>query len=202
MRLAVMGGTFNPIHLGHLISAAEVADQVGFDQVLFMPSAKPPHKSSAGLAAAKHRHEMVRLATDKNELFEASRLEIDRPGPSYARDTIRTLYSLYGDTTEVFWIIGADMLIDFHIWKHSEQLLQMCQFVATTRPSYDLRDVAPKWLEHVRLVTIPEIAISSTEIRRRVLEGRSIRYLVPDTVFDYIHRHRLYYVDEEHGVAQ
>ncbi len=192
MKIAVMGGTFNPIHHGHLVSAEEVCDQIGFDKVLFIPSAQPPHKSPSDLVPAKHRDAMVNLAIQDNPRFEASRIEIDRGGPSYAIDTVQTLYAIYGKDTRISWIIGADMLIEFQIWKDFSELLDLCQFIATTRPRYDLGAVSPELLARVQLVEITDVGISSTEIRKRIRQNRSIRYLVPDRVLRYIQEHQLY----------
>lgn len=135
---------------------------------------------------------MVTLAIGDNQRFQASRIEIDRPGPSYAVDTISRLYKLHGVDTELFWIIGADMLVDFHVWKDSNRILDMCRFIATTRPGYDRGDAPPDVVDRVQLTQISDIGISSTEIRERLREGRSVRYLVPEPVFAYIHEHQLY----------
>ena len=117
MKIAIMGGTFNPIHHGHLLCAEQVRDGLGYDKILFVPSARPPHKSQPDMVSAEHRYQMVLLATTNNQNFEVSRIELDREGPSYTIQTIRTLRNNYGTSTDLAWIIGADSLIEYKIWK-------------------------------------------------------------------------------------
>ena len=192
MKIAIMGGTFNPIHYGHLISAEEVCDGLGFDLVIFVPSARPPHKDNRDIIDPQHRYMMTVLATEDNPHFQVSRIELDRTGPSYAIETIRQFQANYGDNAEIAWIIGADSLIEFTIWKDFDKLLDICRFIATTRPNYDLSKTPANVYERVELFEITAVDISATEIRQRIREGRTIKYLVPKKVEEYIYQHNLY----------
>ncbi|MBM3241895.1 nicotinate-nucleotide adenylyltransferase [Candidatus Poribacteria bacterium] len=192
MKIAIMGGTFNPIHYGHLISAEEVYDGLGFDFVVFVPSARPPHKDNRDIIDPHHRYMMTVLATEDNPHFRVSRIELDRTGPSYAIETIRQFQANYGGKAEIAWIIGADSLIEFTIWKDFDKLLDTCRFIATTRPNYDLSKAPANVYNRVELFEITAVDISATEIRRRVREGRTIKYLVPQKVEEYIYQHSLY----------
>lgn len=191
MKIAVMGGTFDPIHYGHLVSAEEVRDCKNFDQILFIPSARPPHKERPNISEPEHRYKMTVLATEDNPYFQVSRIEIDRKGDSYAIDTVKELKEKY-NLSQIWWIIGADSLIEFHIWKCHEKLLEICNFIATTRPNYSLDDVPDDLIDKVDLFEITDIAISSTQIRKRIRKNRSIKYLVPKKVEEYIYKNNLY----------
>lgn len=192
MKIAIMGGTFNPIHYAHLLSAEQVRDGLGYDKILFIPSARPPHKEPRDIIAPEHRYQMTLLATADNSHFEVSRIELDRVGPSYAIQTVKELQAVYGKECKLAWIIGADSLIDFQIWKDFDELLDICHFIATTRPNYCLDKVPPELRNRVQLFSITGVDISATEIRERIRKGRSIRYLVPKAVMEYIERHQLY----------
>ena len=192
MKIAIMGGTFNPIHYGHLISAEEVYDGLGFDFVVFVPSARPPHKDNRDIIDPHHRYMMTVLATENNPHFRVSRIELDRTGPSYAIETIRQFQVTYGSNAEIAWIIGADSLIEFTIWKDFDKLLDTCRFIATTRPNYDLSKAPANIYNRVELFKITAVDISATEIRRRIRDGRTIKYLVPKKVEEYIYQHSLY----------
>ena len=192
MKIAIMGGTFNPIHNAHLLSAEQVHDGLGYDKILFIPSARPPHKEPLDIIDPEHRYQMTRLAIEDNPDFEVSRIELDRNGASYAIQTIKELQSIYGNGCELAWIIGADSLIEFTIWKDFDELLETCHFIATTRPNYCIDKAIPNIHNRVQVYSITGFNISASEIRERVREGRSIRYLVPDAVEDYIHQHELY----------
>ena len=192
MKIAIMGGTFNPIHYAHLLSAEQVRDGLGYDKILFIPSARPPHKDLRDIIAPEHRYQMTLLATADNSHFEVSRIELERVGPSYAIQTVKELQAVYGKECTLAWIIGADSLIDFHIWKDFDELLDICHFIATTRPNYCLDKVPPELRNRVQLFSITGVDISATEIRERIRKGRSIRYLVPKAVMEYIQRHQLY----------
>ena len=187
-----MGGTFNPIHYGHLISAEEVYDGLGFDLVVFVPSARPPHKDNRDIIEPEHRYKMTLLATEDNPHFRVSRIELERKGPSYAIETIRQFQINYGEEAEIAWIIGADSLIEFTIWKDFDKLLDICRFIATTRPNYDLSKAPADVCKRVELFEITSVDISATEIRNRIREGRTIKYLVPQKVEEYIYQHNLY----------
>ena len=187
-----MGGTFNPIHYAHLLSAEEVRDGLGYDKILFIPSARPPHKDSRDIIDPEHRYQMTLLATSDNADFEVSRIELDRVGPSFAIQTIKELQAFYGEECDLAFIIGADSLIDFKIWKDYDEILNICRFIATTRPNYCLDKVPSDLRDRVQYFSITGVDISATQIRERIRSGRSIRYLVPVPVYEYIERHRLY----------
>lgn len=193
MKLAIMGGTFNPPHLGHLICAEEVNDHFKFDKVMFIPCARPPHKRGSEVLDAQHRYDMTILATQDNPLFEVSRIELDRPGRSYSIETVRQLREIYGQDTEIHWIVGADSILEMFIWKDVDELLTLCKFIAINRPGYDLSQTDPRFMKRVQLFKVTNVDISATEIRRRVRQGKSIKYLTPPAVENYIHENGLYY---------
>lgn len=192
MKLAIMGGTFNPIHHAHLLSAEQVRDGLGYDRILFVPSARPPHKDSRDIIHPEHRYQMTLLATGDNPYFEVSRIELDRVGPSYAIQTVKELQASYGKDCELAWVIGADSLIEFKIWKDFDELLDICHFIATTRPNYSFDKVPFDIRSRVQIFPVTEMGISATEIRERLRSGHSIRYIVPKAVMEYIERHQLY----------
>ncbi|HEX4840545.1 MAG TPA: nicotinate-nucleotide adenylyltransferase [bacterium] len=199
-RVGVMGGTFDPIHYGHLVTAEEARVHFELSQVLFVPNRYPPHKDLDGVSAPEHRYHMTLLATATNPDFAVSRLEVDRPGPSYSIDTIRELRQVY-QADALFYITGADAILQVvrGAWEGSAELLTLCQFIAASRPGFpidvhDLRrfNVTGQQLSNIHVIEIPALAISSTDIRRRVTAGLPIRYLVPEPVETYIHKHGLY----------
>jgi len=192
MKIAIMGGTFNPIHNAHLISAEQVQDQLSYDRVLFIPSARPPHKGLHDIIDSEHRYEITQIAVADNPHFEVLRIELDRKGQSYAIQTIKELQKLYGSNCELAWIIGADSLIEFKIWKDWDEILNICHFIATTRSGYPLSKVPYDIINRVEILQIPEIEISATDIRNRIRSKNSIRYLVPPKVAEYITRHKLF----------
>lgn len=199
MRIGVMGGTFDPIHLGHLVTAEAVRYHFGLQQVVFVPTGRPPHKEGLEVSSAEHRYIMTFLAVVSNPAFSISRVEIDRPGYSYTLDTMLALREVYGADSELFFITGADVMRDITTWHRSEALLSLCHFVAASRPGYTLRDyMAQTDLErfrrngHIHLIEVPAMAISSTDLRRRVRMREPIRYLVPEAVENYIHEQELY----------
>ena len=192
-RIAVMGGTFNPIHYAHLISAEQVRTGLGYDRILFIPSARPPHKvADVDIIEPEHRYQMVLSAIAENPHFEVSRSELERAGPSYTIETLKALKKRYGETTELAWIIGADSLIEYKVWRDFDEVLAQCVMIATTRPSYDLNRVPLEIRKRVTTFPITGVDISATVIRERIRKGLSIRYLVPEDVQAYIHRYRLY----------
>ena len=192
MKLAIMGGTFNPPHLGHLICAEEVYDHFKFDKVTFVPSARPPHKDNSEILDAQHRYTMTLLATRDNPHFEVSRIELDRPGQSYSIETVREFKRKYGRDTEIYWIAGADSVLEMFSWKDVDVLLSICKFVAINRPGYDLSQADERFLKKVQLFRVTDVDISASEIRRRVRQGKSIKYLVPPDVESYIYENGLY----------
>ena len=192
-RIAVMGGTFNPIHYAHLISAEQVRTGLDYDKILFIPSARPPHKvADVDIIEPEHRYQMVHSAIAENPHFEVSRIELERAGPSYTIETLKTLKKRYGETTELAWIIGADSLIEYKVWRDFDEVLAQCVMIATTRPSYDLNRVPLEIRKRVTTFPITGVDISATVIRERIRKGLSIRYLVPEDVQAYIHRYQLY----------
>ncbi len=195
-----MGGTFDPIHYGHLVTAEEARVQFGLSQVLFVPNRYPPHKDLNEVTDPEHRFRMTLLATMTNEQFAVSRVEIDRPGPSFTIDTIETLRETH-EASNLFYITGADAILQVvrGEWERSAELLSLCQFIAASRPGFPLNaeemrrsNATRRRLDNVHVMEIPALAISSTDIRKRVTAGRPIRYLVPDPVESYIAKHGLY----------
>jgi nicotinate-nucleotide adenylyltransferase len=198
-RVGIMGGTFDPVHYGHLVTAEGARFEYGLDQVLFLPSGKPPHKTNKQVSEAEHRYMMTVLATLTNPHFEVSRLDIDREGVSYTIDSLRILREKFGPQTELFFITGADAIFEITDWKDSEEYLTIAHFIAAARPGFCLEELpqtTQNWVgEHgdrFHVLRVPAMAISSTEIRERVRKGTSIRYLVPEQVEHYIRRHGLY----------
>ncbi|HEY5113884.1 MAG TPA: nicotinate-nucleotide adenylyltransferase [Nakamurella sp.] len=190
-RIGVMGGTFDPIHHGHLVAASEVADRFSLDEVIFVPTGQPYQKS--GESPAEHRYLMAVIATAANPRFTVSRVDIDRPGPTYTRDTLTDLRRT-DPSAEWFFITGADALAAIMEWKDVEQLFDLAHFIGVTRPGYHLKDPQlPNGA--VTLVEVPALAISSTDCRDRVRSGAPVWYLVPDGVVQYIAKHLLYQGD-------
>jgi nicotinate-nucleotide adenylyltransferase len=193
-QIGIMGGTFDPIHHGHLIAAEEARWQFGLDQVVFIPTGRPWQKP-VGVTPAEDRHQMTVIATASNPAFTVSRLEIDSPGPTYTVDTLRRLRAELDEGTRLFFIIGADVMLQLPTWKDPEQVLAQAEFIAATRPDSDLEglvDRIPGAAARVHPMVIPALAISSSDLRARVARGAPIRYLVPDGVARYIEQHGLY----------
>jgi nicotinate-nucleotide adenylyltransferase len=192
-RLGVMGGTFDPIHHGHLVAASEVQAWFGLDEVIFVPTGQPYHKASRSVSPAEHRYLMTVVATASNPRFTVSRVDLDRDGPTYTIDTLTDLAKVHPDA-DLFFITGADALTDILGWRSSEELFALAHFVGCTRPGYSMErstlEAMPR--ERVTLVEIPALAISSTECRERTKRGEPVWYLVPDGVVQYISKHRLY----------
>lgn len=197
--LAIMGGTFDPIHYGHLVTAETVRGQYNFDRIIFIPSGSPPHKKNSHMAQSEHRHTMVQLATITNPYFEVSRMEIDRGGYTYTIDTIKELKSWLGRDLKICFITGADAILEILAWKNASELLSLCSFIAVTRPGYDRKALDDKVDElkktfnsDIITMDVPAFAISSTDIRNKAASNRSIKYLVPENVEEYIMKNRLY----------
>ena len=198
MKIGVLGGTFDPIHRGHLAIAESARAKLSLAEVYFVPAARTPMKEDGSILAAEHRVRMVRLAIADYPYFKLSMIEIDRPGPSYTVDTIAELRDNLGVENELFFIIGWDSLIQFPRWRQPERIIQICHLVAVPRPGYSLPDVGP--LEAAipglsqRLIILdePKIDISATEIRQRAKSGESISHLVPEAVEGYIKENKLY----------
>jgi nicotinate-nucleotide adenylyltransferase len=186
-----MGGTFDPIHNGHLVAASEVALRFNLDEVVFVPTGQPWQKPDAKVSPAEDRYLMTVIATASNPRFTVSRADIDRPGPTYTIDTLRELRDLYGPDAQLYFITGADALEKILSWKDVPEMFGLADFVGVTRPGFTLSD------EHlpadtVRLVQVPAMAISSTDCRSRVAAGKPVWYLVPDGVVQYIAKRQLY----------
>lgn len=196
MRIGVMGGSFDPIHLGHLSAASEVAHRFDLDRVIFVPTGESYHKAGPSMSPSEIRWEMVVAATADDPRFEVSRVDIDRPGPTFTIDTLRDLQEGYShehqnESAEWFFITGADALEQILTWRDPEQILQRVHLIGVTRPGHRLADPGLP-TGAVTLVEIPALAISSTDIRDRVRRGEPIRYLVPDAVERLIAEHHLY----------
>lgn len=189
-RVGIMGGTFDPIHHGHLVAASEVESLFGLDEVIFVPTGEPWQKSERQVSPAEHRYLMSVIATASNPRFWVSRVDIDRAGPTYTIDTIRDI-SAQRPGAELYFITGADALAQILSWKDAEDALRLAKFIGVTRPGYVLTDEhLPR--DSVTLLDVPAMAISSSDCRDRVVAGRPVWYLVPDGVVQYISKHRLY----------
>ncbi|MHB9861760.1 nicotinate-nucleotide adenylyltransferase [Streptomyces sp. YIM S03343] len=189
-RLGVMGGTFDPIHHGHLVAASEVAAQFRLDEVVFVPTGHPWQKSHRTVSPAEDRYLMTVIATAENPQFSVSRIDIDRGGPTYTVDTLRDLHAL-NPGTDLFFITGADALAQLLTWRDTEELFSLAHFVGVTRPGHHLTNPGlPE--DRVSFVEVPALAISSTDCRERVEKGDPIWYMVPDGVVRYIHKRELY----------
>jgi nicotinate-nucleotide adenylyltransferase len=185
-----MGGTFDPIHHGHLVAASEVQSRFDLDEVIFVPTGQPWQKGHREVSAAEDRYLMTVIATASNPRFSVSRVDIDRGGPTYTIDTLSDLHAGYPDA-ELFFITGADALEQIVSWHRVDELFSLAHFVGVTRPGYHLNDHhLPRGA--VSLVEVPAMAISSTDCRTRVATGRPVWYLVPDGVVQYISKRHLY----------
>jgi nicotinate-nucleotide adenylyltransferase len=191
MRVGIMGGTFDPIHHGHLVAASEVADRFGLDQVVFVPTGDPWQKTGSVVSSPEDRYLMTVIATASNPRFTVSRVDVDRDGPTYTVDTLRDLRDMYGAAAELFFITGADALNKILSWKDAQDLFDLAHFVGVTRPGFEL-DASHLPEDSVSLVQVPAMAISSTDCRRRVEDGKPVWYLVPDGVVQYIAKRGLY----------
>jgi nicotinate-nucleotide adenylyltransferase len=191
-RLGIMGGTFDPIHHGHLVAASEVGHFFDLDEVIFVPTGQPWQKNGRKVSPAEDRYLMTVIATASNPRFSVSRVDIDRPGETYTIDTLRDLRAQRGPDAEFYFITGADALAMMISWRDADELFKMAQFVGCTRPGHRLTNTdLPS--ENVSLVEVPALAISSTECRERVRADQPIWYLVPDGVVQYISKRRLYH---------
>jgi nicotinate-nucleotide adenylyltransferase len=188
-----MGGTFDPIHHGHLVAASEVQSWFGLDEVVFVPTGQPWQKSSREVTSPEHRYLMTVVATASNPRFTVSRVDIDRDGPTYTIDTLRDL-TVAMPETDLFFITGADALAEIFTWRNAPDLWALAHFVGCTRPGYEmdtsiLEGIPP---ERVTILEIPALTISSTDCRNRTAAGEPVWYLVPDGVVQYIAKHNLY----------
>ena len=197
MRLGIMGGTFDPIHFGHLVTAEEALVQFNLDRVLFMPTGHPVLKKDERITPAEDRYLMTVVATATNPDFDVSRLEVDRPGLTFTVDTLLALHDEYGPATELFFITGADAVWEIVGWKDAEKVAGLATFIAATRPGYDLAAArnaheAQATGFRIEYIAVPALAISSTDLRARISQRRAIRYLTPESVVAYIQKRGLY----------
>jgi len=201
MKIGIFGGTFNPIHIGHLTIAEHACDELGLNRLLIVPAAIPPHKQGEKIVDAGHRFEMVKLATRENPKFEVSDIELKRQGVSYSVETLRIIQAKVKVLAEYDFIVGSDMVGELDTWKEIDNLIEMCTFVVAVRPGFKKKNwkqmgvnlpesIRDKVLQHT--LENPMVEVSSTDIRRRVREGRSIRHMVPKAVEEYIIRQGLY----------
>lgn len=201
-RYGIMGGTFDPIHIGHLVTAEAARHEFDLQRVFFVPSGNPPHKQGQHVTSGEHRYLMTLLATTANPAFYLSRVEIDRVGYSYTYDTVQFFLHEYAPC-ELYFITGADAIREITNWHRHEELLQICHFVAATRPGFRLDDhlnlehFSNGEMQQIHHLEVPSLAISSTDVRQRVRTGRPIKYLVPEGVEHYIHKYRLYAGERE-----
>lgn len=197
-RLGIMGGTFDPIHVGHLACAEQVRDVFDLDGVVFMPAGDPWMKRGRAVSDAEERFAMVKAAVSDNPRFDASRLEIDRAGATYTVDTLRALRAHYPDNVELYFISGADAVQHILEWREAAELSRLARLVAVTRPGYEIDDARRRYMRthaairDVSVIEVTALAVSSTDLREKVRSGRSVRYLVPPVVADYIETHGLY----------
>jgi nicotinate-nucleotide adenylyltransferase len=188
--VGIMGGSFDPIHMGHLVTAEQARADLGLDEVVFIPSGAQPQKSHA--TPPELRYLMTVLATAANPAFSVSRLEIDRPGPTYTVDTLRSVRERRPDD-RLYFITGADAILNILTWKDATECLELAEFVAATRPGYDLGRLESEGLRrHVRILDVPALAISSSDVRARFGAGRPVRYLIPLEVEQFARKYRLY----------
>ena len=215
MRIGILGGTFDPVHIGHLVLAEEALSKLKLDQIWFIPTGKPWLKESLEITDGFNRLEMVKIATKSNPRFVASSIEIDRSGPTYTIDTLRYLKDKLGTETSIYFILGLDTLANFHRWNQPEEILDLCEFVVSNRPGFGNTKILDEQLERFEsigsittLLNIPMLDISGTNLREMIRQGLSIKYRVPDGVEEYIYFNGLYGADEQqapvthHSVVQ
>jgi nicotinate-nucleotide adenylyltransferase len=195
-RIGILGGTFDPPHIGHLILAQHALDAIGFSQLLFVPAADPPHKQQEAKSPVEHRLAMLEWAIADNPYFAISRVDIDRPGPHYSVDMVRLLQADY-PLAELYFIMGGDSLRDLPKWHQPQEFIRLCKIAVMRRPQNTIsrnmhRDTLPELAERLTIVDAPLIDVSSSAIVARCTAGQSIRYLVPDAVLAYIKDHQLY----------
>ncbi len=190
-RIGIMGGTFDPIHLGHLVTAEQARAELRLDEVIFVPAGRPWQKTRE-VTPCEHRYLMTVLATAANPSFSVSRVEIRRKGPTYTIDTLRLVRDAAPDA-HLYFITGADAILNILSWRAADECLQLADFVAATRPGYDLRVLEQRGLrDRVTVLDVPALAISSSDVRARFAAGRPVRYLIPRPVEEYARKHGLY----------
>ncbi|MBI3287610.1 MAG: nicotinate-nucleotide adenylyltransferase [Chloroflexi bacterium] len=196
-RIGVMGGTFDPIHYGHLAAAEEARVKIALERVLFVVAGMPPHKLGEPVSPAEDRLRMLELAIASNPYFEVSRVDLDRPGPSFSVDTVQLLRQEWGPGAELYFIMGLDSLAELPTWRDPQRLIQLCRLVAVKRPRYrvdlvELERAIPDISQRAEIIDMPEVDIAASDLQRRVREGLPIKYQVPPPVEEYIYSHRLY----------
>lgn len=199
MNIGLMGGTFDPIHIGHLVAAEEARQQYDLGKVIFIPAGWPPHKEDELTSDPEHRYMMTVLAVTDNPSFEVSRFEIDKNKPSYTIETVRYYREIFGKDVDLFFITGADAILEIPAWAEFKELLETCTFIAASRPGYSLEKLYERLAPHyphvrkrVHLLENPAMAVSSTFIRERVRSGKTVKYLTTGSVENYIYKYGLY----------
>lgn len=197
-RVGIMGGTFDPIHYGHLVAAEEAREAFKLDKIIFVPAGTPPHKVDRQITPARHRYLMTLLAIMGNPGFEASRVDLDRGKVTYTVDTLQDLRKILPET-DLYFITGADAILEILHWKAPREVLSLAEFIAVTRPGYGLDQLSTAlgplyepFQDRIHILEMPPMGMSSTDLRRRLAEGRSVRYLLPEAVVTYIQREGLY----------
>jgi len=187
MKIGILGGTFNPVHIGHLILAEEAREKLGLDKIVFIPTALPPHKDSLNIALADKRLKMLKLAIKGNKHFTVSDIEIKRKGRSYTIDTLKELKQKYS-RDELYFIIGSDLLKYLNEWKDLNEIIKMVKFVVATRPGFPLEQIP----NYIKTLAIRAVDVSGFSVRECIQENKPFRYLVPEAVFNYINKNKLY----------
>jgi nicotinate-nucleotide adenylyltransferase len=190
-RIGIFGGTFDPIHLGHLIVAQQAAEKLGLDQVIFIPAGQPPHKRGEKLSPARDRYKMVRLGIKGHRLFKVSDIELKSRGSSYTVNTLKALKSKY-KTAGLFLLLGMDQARLLSTWKEPQDLFELATVCVLSRPGFSREEVEPRWRKRIRFLPVSRIDISATGIRDRARRMQTIRFLVPETVAGYIKNNKLY----------
>ncbi len=190
-KIGILGGTFDPIHMGHLVLAEQVKEKLKLNRVIFIPCLSPPHKTKRKLSMADHRFRMAALAVEDNPSFSISDVELKRTGLSYTIDTLRQLKRTHPDS-EIYFLTGSDVLDEIHTWKDPEEIYKLAKMVIAVRPGFDGFDPGNRFAEKSIIIHITGLDISSSQIRERVKKGQSIRYLVPSRVEEYIRKKKLY----------
>lgn len=191
MKICLFGGTFDPPHIGHLLIAQTICEVENFDKILFIPAYQPPHKMY--ISSITHRLNMLKIAIANNPNFELCDIEIKRGGISYSIDTIHHIKDQYKlQKPDLYYLMGSDSLGDFHTWKQAKEILETCQVIVAVRPRFKPSDIQPWVLKKIQFANIPRFEISSTTIRDRWIDEKTIRYMVPLDVWEYIHEHKLF----------
>lgn len=200
---AIMGGTFDPIHYGHLVTAAAVKHKFNVDKILFIPTGRPAHKDNSKVVDNEIRYKMTCMAVESNPDFLVSRMEIDRPGKTYSVDTVRQLKEICGKDVRFYFITGADAILDIFTWRNPEELMSLCEFIAVTRPGYAKKEmidgivnIVERYGSKIYYLEVPALDISSSDIRYRIRTGMPVKYLLPECVEEYIYSNKLYFEDK------